>query len=59
MLLSFNKCFISALNAPIYQSVEETVKKKTRKSNLNFVPIAVCVTDHLPVCMYTIQRDSQ
>ena len=38
MLLSFSKLSISALTAPIYQSVEETLYEKTRKSNLNFVP---------------------
>ena len=37
MLLSFNKFSRSALTAPIYHSVEETLQEKTRKSNLNFV----------------------
>ena len=31
MLLSFNKSSISALTAPIYQSVEETLKEKNSK----------------------------
>ena len=38
ILLSFNKFKFSALTAPIYQSVEESLlQEKTRKSNLNFV----------------------
>ena len=36
MLLSFNRCSISALTAPIYQSVEETLSAETQ-SGLPFV----------------------
>ena len=54
MSLSFNKCSISESTAPIYQSVEETLKEKTRKSNLNFcLNSNLYVTDHLSVWMYT------
>ena len=56
MLLSFNKCSISALTA--LTSVEETLKELEILTSTSF-SFAVCVTDHLSVCMYTIPRDSQ
>ena len=57
MLLSYNKSSVSALTASIYQSVEETLYEETRI--LTSFSIAVCVTNHLSVCMYTIPRDCQ
>ena len=61
MLLSFNDCSISALTAPVYQSVEETLLSSRKLDFFISIPfsIAVCVTDHLSVCMYKIPRDCQ
>ena len=53
MLLSFNKCSISALTAPIYQSIEEMPQEKTRKSNLNFcVKFTVCHRSFVGLYVY-------
>ena len=56
MLLSFNKCSIAALTAPIYQLVEETLYEKTQnfKSSLLLCvsPIIyrfVCIQYHVIV----------
>ena len=57
MFLSFNEYSISALTAHIYQSVEERCKRKLENLTSTSFSIAVCVTDHLSVCMYTIPRD--
>ena len=47
MLLSFNNCSISALNAPINQSVEETqLGKNTRKSNSTMVSVSTYSVCH-------------
>ena len=53
MLVSFNTSSISVLTvtAPIYQSVEETLQEKTRKSNAKFILIVVCVTRSF-TCLY-------
>ena len=60
MLLSFNKCSISALSAPIHQSVEETLyMRKCENLTSTSFSIAMCVIDHLSVCMYSMPRDSQ
>ena len=50
MLLSFNKCLISALPAQIFQSIGYSSKTAS---------VAMCVSNLKSVCMYTIPRDSQ
>ena len=51
MLLSFNKSSISALTAPIYQSISIGYSRKLEFLIATSGSIAVCVTDHLSVCI--------
>ena len=52
MLLSFNKCSISAVTVPVYHSVEETLYEKTGIFHLNFIlNCSVCHRSFIGFCV--------